>query len=131
MTFDNADDTIELNDGKRIPALGFGVWQVPDDEVTAAAAELGVPVGARQVVLADALPDDRPGRVAHRDRGGAEHRAQVRCGAGDAGVVEPLAQLPGGERGGVQGLVGGAVGVAEETPARAPGADNDLAEHPQ
>ena len=31
--------TVTLNDGNSIPALGFGVWQVPDDESYAAVAE--------------------------------------------------------------------------------------------
>lgn len=31
--------TIKLNDGNTIPQLGFGVWQVPDDEATPAVAE--------------------------------------------------------------------------------------------
>ncbi|WP_156756250.1 aldo/keto reductase [Actinokineospora pegani] len=30
--------TVALNDGSVIPQLGFGVWQVPEDEVTAAVA---------------------------------------------------------------------------------------------
>ena len=30
---------IELNDGNRIPQIGFGVWQVPNDEATRAVSE--------------------------------------------------------------------------------------------
>ncbi|QSE90179.1 aldo/keto reductase [Rhodococcus pseudokoreensis] len=42
MGFNNAQSpvpTVMLNDGNSIPALGFGVWQVPDDESYAAVAE--------------------------------------------------------------------------------------------
>ncbi|GCE43163.1 aldo/keto reductase [Rhodococcus sp. USK10] len=42
MGFNNAQSpvpTVTLNDGNSIPALGFGVWQVPDDESYAAVAE--------------------------------------------------------------------------------------------
>ena len=31
--------SIQLNDGNSIPQLGFGVWQVPNDEVTEAVLE--------------------------------------------------------------------------------------------
>ncbi|TQC47067.1 aldo/keto reductase [Rhodococcus sp. WS4] len=42
MGFNNAQSpvpTVTLNDGNSIPALGFGVWQVPDDESHAAVTE--------------------------------------------------------------------------------------------
>ncbi|MDF3309362.1 aldo/keto reductase [Rhodococcus sp. T2V] len=42
MGFNNAQSpvpTVTLNDGNSIPALGFGVWQVPDDESYAAVTE--------------------------------------------------------------------------------------------
>ncbi|MEN0134101.1 MAG: aldo/keto reductase [Rhodococcus sp. (in: high G+C Gram-positive bacteria)] len=42
MGFNNAQSpvpTVTLNDGNSIPALGFGVWQVPDDESRTAVTE--------------------------------------------------------------------------------------------
>ncbi|MDB5622607.1 MAG: 2,5-diketo-D-gluconic acid reductase [Devosia sp.] len=40
--------SIKLNDGNSIPQLGFGVWQVPNDEVTDAVAE-AIQAGYRSI----------------------------------------------------------------------------------
>lgn len=40
--------TIELNDGHRLPGLGFGVWQVPDDDAQRAVAT-ALDVGYRHI----------------------------------------------------------------------------------
>lgn len=43
-----ARSTVKLNNGVEMPRLGFGVFQVPDDETTAAVAE-ALRVGYRAV----------------------------------------------------------------------------------
>jgi diketogulonate reductase-like aldo/keto reductase len=45
--------SITLNNGAAMPQLGFGVWQVPDDEVTSAVAT-ALEVGYRSIDTAAA-----------------------------------------------------------------------------
>lgn len=40
--------TIRLNDGRTMPALGFGVWQIPDDDATKATLE-AIAAGSRSI----------------------------------------------------------------------------------
>ncbi|HEY5855204.1 MAG TPA: aldo/keto reductase [Aldersonia sp.] len=49
--------TIVLNDGKAIPALGLGVWQVPDDDAYAAVAK-ALEVGYRSIDTAAAYRNE-------------------------------------------------------------------------
>jgi len=46
-----------LNDGNAIPQLGFGVWQVPDDEVTKAVAE-AIRAGYRHIDTAQGYDNE-------------------------------------------------------------------------
>jgi 2,5-diketo-D-gluconate reductase A len=48
---------IELNDGQHMPQLGFGVWQVPNDEVTPAVAE-AIRVGYRSIDTAQGYDNE-------------------------------------------------------------------------
>jgi 2,5-diketo-D-gluconate reductase A len=50
--------TIELNDGHRIPQLGFGVFKIPPDE-TAAAVTAALEVGYRHVDTAEMYGNER------------------------------------------------------------------------
>lgn len=72
MTSANPVPSVKLNDGNSIPQLGFGVWQVPDEDtftaVTSAlsigyrsidtAAVYGNEVGAGRAIAASGLPRD-------------------------------------------------------------------------
>lgn len=49
---------IELNDGRRIPQLGFGVWQIPADE-TAGAVRHALQVGYRHIDTAQMYENER------------------------------------------------------------------------
>ena len=40
--------TLPLNDGRAIPQLGLGVWQIPDEE-TAAAVRTAIDAGYRSI----------------------------------------------------------------------------------
>jgi 2,5-diketo-D-gluconate reductase A len=50
--------TIELNDGQRIPQLGFGVFKIPPDE-TAAAVTAALEVGYRHIDTAEMYGNER------------------------------------------------------------------------
>jgi 2,5-diketo-D-gluconate reductase A len=50
--------SIELNDGKFIPQVGFGVWQVPNEEVVAAVVE-AIDGGYRSVDTAQGYDNER------------------------------------------------------------------------
>jgi 2,5-diketo-D-gluconate reductase A len=50
--------TIELNDGARIPQLGFGVFQIPADE-TAAAVKAALEIGYRHIDTAEMYGNER------------------------------------------------------------------------
>ena len=60
--------TIELNDGQRIPQLGFGVFQIPPDE-TAAAVTTALEVGYRHIDTAEMYGNEREVGEAIRARG--------------------------------------------------------------
>ena len=49
--------TVELNDGRTIPQLGFGVWQVPDDEATQAVRN-AVEAGYRLIDTAEGYDNE-------------------------------------------------------------------------
>ncbi|GDX32603.1 putative oxidoreductase [Actinomycetes bacterium] len=50
--------SLTMNDGKTIPQIGFGVWQIPDDEVTAATLT-ALEVGYRHVDTAAVYENER------------------------------------------------------------------------
>lgn len=60
--------TITLNDGNTIPQLGFGVWQVPDDEATPAVAE-AIKAGYRLIDTAEGYDNEEGVGKAIRDSG--------------------------------------------------------------
>lgn len=59
---------ITLNNGNTIPQLGFGVWQVPDDEATPAVAE-AIKAGYRLIDTAQGYDNEEGVGVALRDCG--------------------------------------------------------------
>jgi 2,5-diketo-D-gluconate reductase A len=59
---------IELNDGNRIPQLGFGVWQVPNDEVKAAVLE-AIRAGYRSIDTAQGYDNEQGVGEAVRESG--------------------------------------------------------------
>jgi 2,5-diketo-D-gluconate reductase A len=59
---------IELNDGQRIPQLGFGVWQVPDDEV-AAPVRVAIEAGYRSIDTAQGYDNEEGVGRGIRDSG--------------------------------------------------------------
>jgi 2,5-diketo-D-gluconate reductase A len=66
--------TIELNDGVRIPQLGFGVFQIPPNE-TAAAVRAAVDVGYRHIDTAEMYGNEK--EVAQGVREAGLDRADV------------------------------------------------------
>ncbi|WP_156686507.1 aldo/keto reductase [Mycobacterium sp. Marseille-P9652] len=59
---------IELNDGHRIPQLGFGVFQIPPDE-TAAAVKLALDIGYRHIDTAEMYGNEKEVGQGIRDSG--------------------------------------------------------------
>jgi 2,5-diketo-D-gluconate reductase A len=59
---------IELNDGNRIPQLGFGVFQIPPDE-TAAAVKAALDIGYRHVDTAEMYRNEKGVGQGVRDAG--------------------------------------------------------------
>lgn len=57
---------VQLNDGNAIPQVGFGVWQVPDEEVTAAVAQ-ALAAGYRSIDTAQGYDNERGVGRALRD----------------------------------------------------------------
>lgn len=62
----SAIPAIELNDGKTIPQLGFGVWQIPNDEVGRAVAE-AIGAGYRSIDTAQGYGNEQGVGAAIRD----------------------------------------------------------------
>ena len=60
--------TIELNDGKRIPQLGFGVFQIDPDE-TAQAVKTALEIGYRHIDTAEMYQNERGVGQGIRDAG--------------------------------------------------------------
>lgn len=60
--------TIALNDGKTIPQLGFGVWQIPNGEVGAAIA-VALKAGYRSIDTAQGYSNEEGVGAAIRDSG--------------------------------------------------------------
>ncbi len=74
MTTTNAVPTIRLNDGREIPQLGFGVFQIPPDD-TARAVRRALDVGYRHVDTAEMYANERG--VGEAVRGSGLARADV------------------------------------------------------
>jgi 2,5-diketo-D-gluconate reductase A len=64
----NSIPNIHLNDGNVIPQLGFGVWQVPDDEATPAVLE-AIKAGYRLIDTAQGYDNEEGVGKAIRDSG--------------------------------------------------------------
>lgn len=64
---------IKLNDGNSIPQLGFGVWQVPDDEATQAVRE-AIEAGYRLIDTAEGYDNEEGVGRAIRDCGVAREQ---------------------------------------------------------
>ncbi|EJZ07359.1 aldo/keto reductase [Mycolicibacterium vaccae] len=60
--------TIELNDGARIPQLGFGVYQIPPDD-TAAAVKSALEIGYRHIDTAEMYQNEKGVGQGIRDAG--------------------------------------------------------------
>ena len=58
FTATSAVPTLALNDGHVIPALGIGVWQVPDDQAFAA-VQTAIEAGCRSIDTAAAYRNER------------------------------------------------------------------------
>ena len=52
-------ETITLNDGNRIPAVGFGVFQIPADGSTYTAVKEALEVGYRHIDTAQAYFNEK------------------------------------------------------------------------
>src|SRR3954471_2067726 len=59
---------VELNDGRAIPQIGFGVWQVPNDEVAPAVLE-ALHAGYRSIDTAQGYDNEEGVGRAVRDGG--------------------------------------------------------------
>ncbi len=68
--------TISLNDGHAIPQLGFGVWQVPDDEV-GAAVRTAIEAGYRSIDTAQGYDNEAGVGRAIRESGVAREELFV------------------------------------------------------
>jgi len=77
--------TVKLNDGGKIPQLGLGVWQVPDDQAAASVKE-ALAAGYRSVDTAAIYGNEfgvgaggrgAQGSVHHHQA--VERQARVRC----------------------------------------------------
>jgi hypothetical protein len=69
--------TIDLNDGNLIPQLGFGVWQVPDDEATPAVIN-AIEAGYRLIDTAEGYDNEEGVGKAIRETGRTGTRTQSR-----------------------------------------------------
>lgn len=61
--------TITLNDGNRIPAVGFGVFQIPADGSTYTAVKEALEVGYRHIDTAQAYFNEKEVGQAIKDSG--------------------------------------------------------------
>ena len=51
-------DTYQLNDGKTIPCVGFGTWQIPDGDVAANSVKAALEAGYRHIDTASAYNNE-------------------------------------------------------------------------
>src|SRR5580692_12106311 len=69
MTTTPAGHEVELADGRRIPALGLGVWQVPDGRKCVDAVRWALELGYRHIDTAQAYGNEESVGVGLRDSG--------------------------------------------------------------
>ncbi len=50
MKFNSIEDTYTLNNGVKIPIIGFGTWQTPDGDVAKHAVESALNAGYRHTM---------------------------------------------------------------------------------
>ena len=58
MKFNSLEDTYTLNNGVRIPIIGFGTWQTPNGDVAKAAVEAALNAGYRHIDTATAYGNE-------------------------------------------------------------------------
>lgn len=52
MNFNSLEDTYTLNNGVKIPIIGFGTWQTPDGDIAKHAVEVALNAGYRHIATA-------------------------------------------------------------------------------
>ena len=58
MKFNSIEDTYTLNNGVKIPIIGFGTWQTPDGDVAKHAVESALNAGYRHIDTAAAYGNE-------------------------------------------------------------------------
>ena len=58
MSFNSLEDTYTLNNGVKIPIIGFGTWQTPDGDVAEHAVESALNAGYRHIDTAAAYGNE-------------------------------------------------------------------------
>ncbi|MBD0890432.1 aldo/keto reductase [Lactobacillus gasseri] len=59
MNFNSLGDTYTLNNGVKIPIIGFGTWQTPDGDIAKHAVEVALNAGYRHIDTAAAYGDEK------------------------------------------------------------------------
>ena len=75
-------DFITLNDGNKIPAIGFGTFQIPPDGSTYEAVKTALSLGIRHIDTAVAYFNEQEVGQAVKDSGIPREKSgsQVKCG---------------------------------------------------
>ncbi|MCH5380768.1 aldo/keto reductase [Lactobacillus paragasseri] len=59
MNFNSLEDTYTLNNGVKIPIIGFGTWQTPDGDIAKHAVEVALSAGYRHIDTAAAYGNEK------------------------------------------------------------------------
>ncbi len=59
MNFNSLEDTSTLNNGVKIPIIGFGTWQTPDGDIAKHAVEVALNAGYRHIDTAAAYGNEK------------------------------------------------------------------------
>lgn len=59
MNFNSLEDTYTLNNGVKIPIIGFGTWQTPDGDIAKHAVEVALNAGYRHIDTAAAYGNEK------------------------------------------------------------------------
>lgn len=59
MNFNSLEDTYTLNNGVKIPIIGFGTWQTPDGDIAKHAVEVALNAGYRHIDTAAAYGSEK------------------------------------------------------------------------
>ena len=59
MSFNSLEDTYTLNNGVKIPIIGFGTWQTPDGDIAKHAVEVALNAGYRHIDTAAAYGNEK------------------------------------------------------------------------